>query len=159
MRRRSLEIRGTRVRFGVLCVVRSGTDAMTDAVAHSLACGRQVRNFSSAVDPMVAVICTEKNELVVALAASPVSLGVVEYRFDEQPAVREQWQVENRTALSVEAAAPILAGMANAARFRMRLDGETTEINLIATAAADAVAAFRDRCSTLPAPGRGWSSG
>ena len=87
---------------------------------------------------------------------SPVNSGMVEYRFDDQPIVREQWQLDGRRAASADAAPAILEGMASAARFRFRGgDGSTTDIGLTGEAGdpdgALAVAAFLQRCGEAEA--------
>ena len=108
---------------GSACLVRSGTDAMTDAEWHSLTCTGGARGGAELL-----IVCKE-GEMVASLG--PVNSGMVEYRFDDQPIVREEWQLDGRRAVSVEAAPAILTGLASADRFRFRVDGGgTTDIGL-----------------------------
>ncbi len=89
-----------------------------------------------------------------AAVKAPAGAGAVEvtYRFDDQPAVREQWgHNAEGVAVSIGAADPILDGLATAGRLVFRVGRDQTEIVGLTDFGADAVAAFLRRCEPPPA--------
>ena len=133
------------------CLVRTATDDFTDAVSHLLQCGTIRKIRGGAGDMMV--FCTAE-QWGAAVEAPAFGAGSVEvtYRFDDQPAVHEQWEYDEGLAVSTGAADPILDGLATADRLVFRVGrGETTEIIGLTDFGADAVAAFLRRCEPPPA--------
>lgn len=142
------------------CSVRSGTDDMTDSPWHLLTClGPVAYDYRGHLE----LLCWADGDPPawrLAARVSPVDSGMVEYRFDDQPIVREQWQLDGRRAVSVVAAPKILEELNHAARFRFRANrgtttGTTTTIGLTDEEGdpfgAAAAAAFIRRCEETDA--------
>ena len=131
------------------CIIRTATADFTDDVAHSLQCG-SLRNRSAAGDMMVVCAAGQRMAGVKSPAFGTDTVEVT-YRFDDQPAVREQWALSEGLALSPGAADPILDGLATADRLVFRVGrggvgGKTTEIVGLTDFGARAVATFLQRC-------------